>query len=375
MYSNNIRHISRTLVLLSLGLLPVLVMGCKQEEEKPVITESSRNVRVLTLAADTMNEYFEISGPVSPVRGADISAEESGPVVKLQAVKGQNVEAGQALLEQDRKILRAEMEAAKVSLAAQEYNVDKVQQLFDAGKVSRIELLTAQTQYQSAKALADISSRRYQRALVSSPFAGVVSNRYVELGQMVMPGQPVFRVIDPYTLKLEGYLTANQIGFAKVGATAQVRLGQNEMSATGLVTWVGLEADRATGKFKVEIEISNPDMKLRSGVIGRARLAKNVTRDVVTIPRDAVVEGRHGPEAFVAVDGRAHRRTIELGPDQGSMVVVTGGLKSGDQLVVRGHRELVEGSLLDITATATARDGSVDSDPPQVRAAGNGAAQ
>lgn len=374
MFQGNNRTPYKLLVLAIAIAMPLLINGC-QKEELPAAEESSRNVRTLTLAPETLEEFFEISGPVSPVRGTDISAEESGPVIRLDAVKGQTVEAGQALLEQDRDIIKAEMESSKVALDHQEYNLDKVQQLFDAGKVSRIELLTAQTAYQNAKAMADISARRYARALVSSPFAGVVSNRYVELGQMVMPGQPVFRVIDPYTLKLEGYLTASQIGYAQTGVSAEVRLGLAHETATGTVTWVGLEADRATGKFKVEIEIPNPELKLHSGVIGRARLGKNITHDIVSIPRDAVVEGRHGPEAFVAIDGRARRVAIELGPDQGTMVAVVSGLKAGDELVVRGHRELVEGSLLNITETASAPDGSVASDPGLVQTAGKGAAQ
>lgn len=374
-----IRQLDRTrfqaglmLLLLLAGVLAL--SGCREQEETET-QEAARNVRVLELAPETLAEYFDITGPVAPVRGADISSQESGPVTRLLLAKGQAVAEGQPILELERDILRADMESAAAALETQSYNLDKVQQLFDAGKVSRIELLTARTQYQAAKSQADITRERFERAQIRAPFAGVVADRYVELGQMVLPGQRVARVIDPYTLKLEGYLTGDQVGWAQPGVTAEVILGDNGQQAQGTVTWVSLEADLRTGKFKLEIEIPNPDLHLRSGVIGRARIPKNTSLDVVSIPRDAVMKGRHGPEVFVIREGRAYRAPITLGPYQGAMVVVTAGLHAGEQLVVRGHRDLVDGALVHITEQSTAANGSLDTDPAVVNGTGLGAGQ
>lgn len=348
--------------------------GCR--EEAPENTgETPRNVRVLELAPDSLAEYFEITGPVTPVRGTDISAQESGPVVKIMVKKGEAIKAGRSILKLERNLLEADMESARMALKTEEYNLDKVQQLFDAGKLSRIELLNSQSSHQAAKSRAAISEERFQRAQIKAPFDCVLADRYVELGQMVMPGQPVVRCIDPFTLKLEGYLTGTQIGWAEVGTPAAVILGDRSMPASGTISWVGLEADRNTGKFKVEVEIPNPDLDLRSGVIGRARIEKNISRDVVTIPRDAVMEGRHGPEVFTVVAERARRIPITLGPDQGPMVIVTGGLVAGDLLVVRGHRELVDNSLVKVTEKSAAKDGSIESDPQVTGGNGSGASQ
>ncbi len=363
--TNNLSHQNLCSMCLLAGI--VVAAGCQPAMESAEIQESPTNVRILELAPDTLAEFFEITGPVTPVRGADISAQESGPVVAILAPKGQSVAAGAPILEQDRKILRAEMASAVARLETLEFNLDKVQKLFAAGKVSEIELLNARSDFESARAMADINRERHARALISAPFKGIVADRYVELGQMVMPGQAVARCIDPYTLKLEGYLTAEQVGWAQVGTPAAVRLGVTEIMAQGTVTWVGLEADIRTGKFKVEVEIPNPELTFRSGVIGRARLSKNIVNDVVTIPRDAVIKGRHGPEVFVVEGDRAHRLPVTLGPDQGRMVVVTSGLTAGQNLVVRGHRDLVEGGLVKVVERATSADGSLAADPGIVR--------
>ena len=344
----------------------LLVAGCGQQDEVGEVTEVPRNVRVLTLGEESVAEFFEISGPVAPVRGTDLSAQESGSVVAIPVGKGEAVAKGNIILELERDILKSEMEAARAALDMQSYNVDKVRQLHEAGKVSRIELLTAESNYAQAKAMASVLQERYDRAGIRAPFDGVVVDRYVELGQLVNPGQRVVRILDPYTLKLEAYLTDSQVQWITVGESATIRLGESRETAAGAVSWVGFEADRMTGKFKVEIEIPNPNLKYHSGVIGRARLGKNLVSDVVAIPRDAVLPGRVGPTAFVVVNDRAVLRSLELGADQGLMVVVREGLAPGEQLVVRGHRDLRDGSLVRVTETATAADGTMPDDPANV---------
>ncbi len=359
-------RLSTRFSVLLMVLFLLVVAGCAEQAPSETATEVPRNVRVLALSHETINEYFEISGPVSPVRGADLSAQESGPIVAIPVAKGSEVLSGVMIIEQERKILKAERDAAAAALKAQAYNVDKVRRLHEAGKVSRIELLTAESTHAQTKALADVTAERYRRAGIRAPFDGVIVDRYVELGQLVAPGTLVARVIDPYTLKLEAYLTDEQVRWVKPGEQATILLGDAVETAVGKVAWVGFEADRLTGKFKVEIEIPNPNLKLRSGVIGRARIGKNTVRDVVVVPRDAILSGRVGPTAYVVENDRAVLRQLTLGASQGIMVVVLSGLQMGDQLVVRGQRELREDSLIKITEQSEAADGSLARDPGTV---------
>ncbi|MEN8008522.1 MAG: efflux RND transporter periplasmic adaptor subunit [Candidatus Krumholzibacteriota bacterium] len=355
-----------------LAVVCLAVAGCGEQSQNETNGEVPRNVRILELAPETVAEFFEIAGPVAPVRGTDLSAQESGPVVALPADKGQAVAKGKTLLVIERDILAAELEAAKAALSLEAYNVDKVKQLHEAGKVSRIELLTAESRHAGARSRVEVLRERYDRAGIKAPFDGVLVDRYVELGELVNPGQRVARILDPYTLKLEAYLTDSQVQWVAVGDRATIKMGESRDRAHGQVSWVGFEADRMTGKFKVEIEIPNRDLKFHSGVIGRARLEKNLMADVVAVPRDAILPGRTGPVAYVVIDDRAVLARLKLGEDQGVMVVVTNGLKPGDRLVVRGHRDLRDGSLVRVTETATAADGTLDGDPTEVYGAGSG---
>lgn len=351
----------------SLGLpvlsLVLLLGGCREEEKTETAPEIPRNVRIIELSPGQMVEYFEISGPVAPVRGSILSSQEAGAVVQLAAAKGEHVSEGGIIVLQDRAILQAEKTSAAANLEAQSYNVDKVRKLNKAGKVSRMELLNAESLYEQARSHATITRDRFERAAIRAPFDGVIVERFVELGQLLLPGQPVVRLIDPSVLKLEAYLTDLEVSWVKVGTEAEVEMGENKILAPAVVTWVGLEADRMTGKFKMELEIPNPDGKLRSGIIGRAKISKNTLEGILSVPRDAVMHSSIGTFAFVVEGDRALLRYIKLGADQGSLVTVDEGLEIGDKMVVRGHRSLRDSSLVNITEISKRKDGLMVHDP------------
>ena len=86
------KNLLRGLSLAGAIVACLLVAGCAEQDEVGEVTEVPRNVRVLTLGEESVAEFFEISGPVAPVRGTDLSAQESGPVVAIPVGKGEAVE-------------------------------------------------------------------------------------------------------------------------------------------------------------------------------------------------------------------------------------------------------------------------------------------
>lgn len=358
------RQAGAILVALGLGL----GAGCSQPEAaSEQEAERPRNVRVLEVQASDLTEYLMLSGRLRPLRGTDISTEEGGVVGKIRVEKGARVARGEVVIELDRDILRAEMASAEAHLTLRRINEENTRALYDEKSVSGQEMLLVHTQHEEAKAQAEIARTRYARAAIESPFDGIVTDRYVELGQLVSPGQAVFRIVDPFRLVLEGAATEMEIASIREEAPVDVAVDGVAGTVSGSVSWVGLEADPMTGKFPVEVQIENRNAALRPGVIGRARVQREQHDDALVIPRDAVVQRPTGPVVFVLEGDRARERRISLGADQGPLVVVRGGLSAGDQLVVRGQRDLAEGTLVAVQERATERDGSMPGDPSSLR--------
>ncbi len=330
------------------------------------MAEVPRNVRVLTLAPTELEEYLIISGPAAPLRGTDLSAEEGGQVAEIRHDKGARVRKGDTLILLDRRLLEAEMHSAEAAVALASYNADRTRQLFEANSISQIELLDAETRERQAQAAADAARIRFERAAITAPFEGLVADRFVELGQLVAPGTRVGRIVDPYVLKLEGSVTEQEVRRIYQGETAVVSFEGVPEPVEGRVHFIGFEANPTTGKFAVEIRVNNPDLAVRPGVVGRARVLKTTHTDVLAVPRDAVQLTGGLPIAYVVEGDRARRRDLTLGASQGLMVIVEQGLAIGERLVVRGQRELRDGSLVNVQEVATSPDGTMPGDPEVV---------
>jgi RND family efflux transporter MFP subunit len=354
------------IALLAFGLASGCAPSGGNSSAEEGSAEVPRNVRVLTLAESELEQYLTISGPTRPLRGTDLSAEEGGRVIGIPHEKGAPVRAGDELVVLDRRLLAAEMNAAQANVELQTYNAESLRQLLEANSASEIELRQAETTRRGAAAQAEVAAIRYERAAITAPYDGIVADRYVELGQLVAPGTPVARIADPSRLILDGAVSEREVHVLADGTPAKVLFDGVDGTAAGTVAWVGFEAHPTTGKFKVEIQIDNPRHSLRPGVIARARILTGTLEDVITIPRDAIVQRSTGPVAYVVQDGVAEERALRLGPDQGLMVVVEEGLASGEHLVVRGQREIHQGSAVVVREEATAADGTVAGDPQVV---------
>jgi RND family efflux transporter MFP subunit len=305
------------------------------------------------------------------VRGTDIATQESGVIRSLPADRGSVVRQGQVVVMLDRRLLESEMKSAEATRILHEYNEERTRRLFEANSVSRQEMLRVHTELQRAGESERVARLRYERAAIKAPFDGMVADRYVEVGELVSPGMRVARIVDPFTLKLVGSVTEAEVASIEKDAPAQVSLDAAGVLIDGAVSYVGIEASPANGKFTVEVMVENPDLLLRAGVVARARVRKAVHGDVIAIPRDAIVRTPDGLRVYVVEEDRAIPRSIELGADQGLMVEVRRGLVPGDRLVVRGQRQLAPEGLVAVQEVATARDGSIATDPPEVREEGS----
>ncbi len=356
---------------LRLVLALLLLVACGQPEadtEEHATGEAPHNVRVVEIVAGNLPEQLFLSGPVRAVQATDVATEEAGVVRTIGKDKGDVVKRGQILIQLDRDLLAAEMKSAEATATLREYNEDRTRTLFDEDSASKQEALIAYTELEQARQTAAIARLRYERAAIKAPFDGVVAARHVEVGQLVSPGTVVARVVNPFVLELRGWLTERQVGGVSEGASAVVSLDGYDQPIEGTVQFVGIEADPKNGKFPVEIRLPNEDLRVRAGVVGRARVVKAVHENILAVPRDALLLLPGEARVFVVRDDKAELRSVTLGVDQGLMVQITSGLEVGDRLVVRGQRDLNSGSPVIVQEVADQWDGSISTDPDVVRA-------
>jgi HlyD family secretion protein len=184
-------------------------------------------------------------------------------------------------------------------------------------------------------------------ATIQAPFAGTITKRDVEPGQIVSPAttstSPLLTLSQVDDVYAEFVVPAQHRFELQPGQTAALQVdGLPDQTFQGRVELVRPAADASSRTFGVRVRIGNPNGALRPGMFARGVIAVGVRHNVLQIPEDAVITAASGPMVFVVRDGRAVRHAVTLGAHHDGMVDVAAGVVQGDAVVVAGQDALTD---------------------------------
>ncbi|MEO0559070.1 MAG: efflux RND transporter periplasmic adaptor subunit [Bacteroidota bacterium] len=235
-------------------------------------------------------------------------------------------------------------------------------------RAAREGLQAAQAQLTAANAGVQSARTQLGNTRITAPFSGVVEQRLAEPGELAAPGQPVVRLVASGTVKVVAGVPERYASEIENGT--QVRIIPNAYGAEargGRVTFVGSAINTQSRTFPIEIAVENADRTLKPEMVVRLELTRDVLRDVITVPQETIIRDERGTSVFVAEEGEAIRRIVELGPMSGDEIVILSGVEPGDQIIVSGQADLAQGDKVSVTETRSpsspARDASASSAP------------
>lgn len=351
-------------VTLSIALLA----GCSGGEardakagqpEQP--TGRTVSVEVTPVEAQSFTDFVQVVGTVEANRDVTVAAEESGPIRQLLVARGALVRAGQPIARIDDRLLRAQAEqaASEAALATETY--ERQRRLWEEDRVgTEMAFLRAKYGAQTALAGARALRERLERTVVRAPISGILDDRFVEVGSMVMPGSPVARIVDVSSVKVTGGIPERFAGEIARGAPALIGIdGAAGGEFQGSIGFVGASVENASRTFPIEIVVPNPGLGLKPGMVATVRVARGRLDAAIVVPQEAVLRTEDGYIVYVVSETegvvRAEPRPVALGASQGNRVVITSGLSVGDRLVVVGQNKIAGGDRLQIVERGTAR--------------------
>jgi len=337
----------------------VVVAACTGGEAREVAEEAGPlgrivSVEVMEIRPEAFTDFVQVVGTIEPNREVIVSAEESGTIRELLVARGQGVSVGQPIARIDDRVLRPQVEQAAAEAALARETWERQRRLWEEDRVgSEIAYLQARYRAETAEAGARAIRERLERTVVRSPIAGVLDNRFVELGTLVAPGTQIARVIDAGVVKVAGGVPERFAGQIQRGTAVEIALeGVGGLAHQGRVDFVGASVESSTRTFPVEIVVPNASGALKPGMIANVRLARQTVAEALVVPQEAVLRVEDGYIVFVAVetdDGLvAQTRSVVLGSAQGNRVVVDAGLQSGERVVVVGQNRVANGDRLEV---------------------------
>jgi HlyD family secretion protein len=190
----------------------------------------------------------------------------------------------------------------------------------------------------AAGAAVSVSEARLHDASVFAPFSGLILSRTVEPGAVIVPGAPLFKVLDPATIWVRINLDESLLGSVRVGQQADVSVRSRPgQTFRGEVVRIREESDRVAEESAVEIRLIETPPRLRIGEQAEATIVTQRVTGARVVPGLAVVQDERGRSAvFVVEDGHARRRPVKIGardPRSGA-VELAEGVADGERVVV-----------------------------------------
>lgn len=268
---------------------------------------------------------------------------------------------------EDIDALEAQVEAAKVSLESAENNkmfiktkqanldaaqaqLESAQASFEQANVSKEsatwkkDLAQAQASLNRAKASLEMAQERLAKTKIKAPISGVIAQRFLDKGDTASPNRSFVTIVDVNVVKIIAKVPEREI--------AEINLGQNAtikpdalpaLSFSGKVVNISPVIDRASQTCDVEIEIPNPDYKLKPGMFTSVELTVQKHQKVPVIPSDVILKEDGERYVYVIDNGKALKRSVVTGISDGIRTEIVSGLKAGEQLVVAGYHTLKDG--------------------------------
>ncbi len=347
-------------VLVGGTVIAVALAGCGNEKtdvkESP---EPVTNVAVYEVAPMSFDDYITLPVQVRSYREVNLGIMNGGRVTALRADKGNRVSAGAVLLETDADMLKAALEQARAQFEYQQQEFARAQQLYEGGSFTDAALDAAQLALASARNALTIAQENLDNATLEAPFNGTVVMRQAELGEILAPGAPAFRLIDNSRVRVKAGIPEKYIASFRVGSNANIRFDAIPGETfTGTIGFISPEADPQVRTFPVEIIVNNPGGHIRSGIMGNARILRSRLENAILIPLDALVETQDGRSVYIVrSDNTAERRAVTLGEASSELMIeVVAGIQPGDRVIVKGQHDLVTGENVKVTEVLNAGD-------------------
>ena len=314
-------------------------------------------VRLAEARLTDMAPTMRVAGTVVARRDATLAAEVEGRLMEVAEV-GTRVAAEEVVARIDDTALalqieelEAEVQRATATLKFLDSELRRQERLAERDLTAATEL--EQTRSERDAAAGDLRATRARlaqtrdrldRTRIRAPFAGIVAERLLQAGERVAAGTSVLRLYDPDDLEVVARAPLDYYSYVAPGDILAYNAGERELDAPVRTTVsVGSESSHV---FEMRLDVTD---RLPVGQTVRVAIPMAAVREVLAVPRDALVLRGDGAAVYVVDEtNQARRVPVSPGIGSGDLIEVDGELQAGDRVVIRGNERLRPGQSVEI---------------------------
>ncbi|MDQ1354845.1 MAG: rane fusion protein multidrug efflux system [Acidobacteriota bacterium] len=328
-----------------LGLSLVLTFpACTQKKEEAksmeqIYSEAGVPVRTHTIAPKEFKTVLSYNSELSGIKESTAYAAMGEKVEKILVKVGDYVKKDQVLLTFPTDSPSAQYFQAKVAFENARTAFERIDNLYNKGGISLQDRDNAKARFDVAKA--DWDTVR-QMVMVKAPISGYVSKIYVSETDNIDKEMPLVTISNTEKMKSVIWVSEAEIFAVREGMPATAVWLGNRIE--GQVVQVDTAMNMMNKAFRSLVEFANPDKQLKAGTTVEIRITTSANPNAIVVERKDVIKEQEEYFVYVVKDGKAEKRKVTLGSQQGMVVEIREGLNPGDQLVVEGQLLLDNGS-------------------------------
>lgn len=374
----NRRYQFWTNVLALVGLLSLALSPAHADDKKKQQQNNAVQVGVDLVRTQPLTQTIPVIGRMVSLQTGYVASQVEGLVADILADVGDRVEKGDVLVQLRTDRLELEIQArelsvkeATASVASEKAQLKILNQ--ELGRLHRLkkssafnqsrfddlsqEVNKAQSKVHASEAVllrmqAQLELLRIDLADASirAPYAGVVSQRHTEVGSFIKEGDRLVSLVNDSRLEIEADVPSAQAEGLFPGVPVNINIDRktNRSFRAVVRATVPLENPRTRTRIVrfISDEQDNPNLKLAAGQSVILHLPAGVSRNVLTVHKDAVLARKGQNLVFLVEQGKANIRPVQLGNPVGGRFEVVAGLKEGDEVVIRGNERLLPGQAV-----------------------------
>lgn len=364
----------RMLIMLAVVLLIVLILGGIKAfsiyKQVQMFSQPRPPVSVAAAQAELRQwqERLPAVGSLKAYQGVELSLEVAGTVKSLHFESGQQVKAGQLLLQLDSDQETALLGTAQADLGLAKVDFGRGSQLVGDSAISRGEFDRLTAQYRRNQAVVEQLKASLAKKSISAPFSGTIGIRQVDVGAYLASGTVIATLQDLSSLYVDFNVPEQALPHLSLGqrVLAQVAAYPDQTFSASLSA-INPKVEESTRNLLVRATLANPEGKLLPGMFASLQVLLPDPQPLVVVPENAITYTLYGNSVYrvsekKGEDGQpqrdangqpkliAEQLTVQTGERREGWVVVLKGLQAGDQVVTAGQLKLSPGAAIRISA-------------------------
>lgn len=314
--------------------------GCGSKQENPAAAKKSdaKLVKVQPVQTRKLVEKLQLTGNLRAENVANILSTVEGKISKLLVREGDRVQLNTVVAMVSSLVREDIINSARLLMQAKQEAVNKNP---DNPQLQK-ELKQAQQDYQFAL-------QQYKEIPVTSPIAGVVSQRWVDLGDMVPAKAWLFEIQSSAKLLVDVPVSEMDLRKLNIGQSAEIRADACPAKVfKGVIQRVYPQVEAKTRNGMVEIRLADPCPNLKAGMFVRITFVIRTLENAIAIPVPAVIDRPLTKACFIIEQEKAKEVALTTGLETDGWVEIVQRLTPGDKLVVEGQEQLKNGSPVKI---------------------------